>query len=68
MTGLVDNPDIIFEDQLKRLKKHYIEKGHKDIEKTVERLNLVFQQKNKYKKFGLVLFSFALYQGQIDDI
>lgn len=68
LAGLVDDPDITFEDKLERLKALYAKWEHEDIEEVVEGSELVFRQKNRCKEVGLVVFGFALHQGQIDAI
>lgn len=68
LAGLVDDPDTTFEDKLERLKALYAKWKHEDVEEVVEGLELIFWQKNRCKEVGLVVFGFALHQGQIDAI
>lgn len=65
---LVDNTNITFEDKLECLKVTYAKQKHKDVEAIVDRLELIFQKKNRYIKFGLVVFGFTLYHSQINII
>lgn len=68
LASLVNDPDTTFEDKLECLKAPYAKWEHKDVEEVVERLKLVFRQKNRCKEVRLIVFGFALYQGQIDTI
>lgn len=61
LVDLIDNPNITLKDKLEYLKTLYAKWEHEDKEEVIERLKLIFRQKNRCKEVGLDIFGFALH-------